>query len=169
VSGCFARAVRYPLDPSAIAHFLRVGYPGSISTLFAGSGIRASFEQSSTATRWYRAASEPRLGRALQAMHDEPERAWTVPELAHLSAMSRPSFARNFERALGQSPMQYLTDWRLTLARDYLLAGELTLEQIADRTGYSSPNAFAATFRRHVGLAPGRWRQQHSSKPSIPA
>jgi AraC-like DNA-binding protein len=55
-------------------------------------------------------------------------RAWTVPELAHLSAMSRPSFARNFELALGQSPMQYLTDWRLTLARDYLLAGELTLE-----------------------------------------
>ena len=102
-------------------------------------------------------------------MHDEPERAWTVPELAHLSAMSRPSFARNFERALGQSPMQYLTDWRLTLARDYLLAGELTLEQIADRTGYSSPNAFAATFRRHVGSAPGQWRQQHPSKPSIPA
>jgi AraC-like DNA-binding protein len=81
------------------------------------------------------------------------------------SAMSRASFARNFERALGQSPMQYLTDWRLTLARDYVLAGELTLEQIADRTGYSSPNAFAATFRRHVGLAPGQWRQQYSSQP----
>ena len=128
-------------------------------------GMRASFAQSATAPRWYHAASDPRLGRALQAMHDEPERAWTVPELAHLSAMSRPSFARNFERALGQSPMQYLTDWRLTLARDYLLAGELTLEQIADRTGYSSPNAFAATFRRHVGLAPGQWRQQYSSKP----
>jgi transcriptional regulator GlxA family with amidase domain len=58
-------------------------------------------------------------------MHDEPERAWTVPELALLSAKSRPSFARNFERGLGQSPMHYLTDWRLTLARDYLLAGEL--------------------------------------------
>jgi AraC-like DNA-binding protein len=129
--------------------------------------MRASFEQSSTAPRWYQAASDPRLGRALQAMHDEPERAWTVPELAHLSAMSRPSFARNFERALGQSPMQYLTDWRLTLARDYLLAGELTLEQIAERTGYSSPNAFSATFRRHVGLPPRRWRQQQTSKKSI--
>jgi AraC-like DNA-binding protein len=64
--------------------------------------------------------------------------------------MSRPSFARNVERALGQSPTQYLTDWRLTLARDYLLAGKLTLEQIADRIGYSSPNAFSATFRRHL-------------------
>src|SRR6266403_1437222 len=81
-------------------------------------GMRASFAQSATAPRWYHAASDPRLGRALQAIHDEPARAWTVPELAHLSAMSRPSFARNFERALGQSPMQYLTDWRLTLARE---------------------------------------------------
>lgn len=122
--------------------------------------MRASYQHSSTAPRWYRAAEDPRLGRALQMMHEHPERSWTVPELAHLSAMSRPSFARNFERALGQTPMQYLTDWRMTLAREYLLANELTLEQIAHRTGYSSPNAFAATFRRHVGLPPARWRQE---------
>lgn len=124
--------------------------------------IRAAYQHSPNAPRWYRAAEHPRLGRALQAMHENPEHSWTVPELAHLSAMSRPSFARNFERALGQTPMQYLTDWRLTLAREYLLAGELTLEQIAHRTGYSSPNAFAATFRRHLGLPPGRWRQEAS-------
>lgn len=129
--------------------------------------MRTSFDQSPTAPRWYHAASDPRLGRALQGMHDAPERAWTVPELAHLSAMSRPSFARHFERVLGQSPMQYLTDWRLTLAREYLLAGELTLEQIAHRTGYSSPSAFAATFRRRVGLPPGQWRHQHAPVPPL--
>jgi AraC-like DNA-binding protein len=126
--------------------------------------MRISFDQSPTAPGWYHAASDPRLGRALQAMHKEPERAWTVPELARLSAMSRSTFARNFERVLGQSPMQYLTDWRITLARDLLLAGELNLEQIAQRTGYGSPNAFAATFRRHVGVAPGQWRQQQVTK-----
>jgi AraC-like DNA-binding protein len=60
--------------------------------------------------------------------------------------------------------MQYLTDWRLTLARDYLLAGELTLDQIARRTGYTSPNAFAATFRRHHGLPPGRWREANAAE-----
>ena len=47
--------------------------------------------------------------------------------------------------------MQYLTDWRMTLARDYLRTGELTLALIATRTGYASPNAFAAAFRRHHG------------------
>src|SRR6266851_1239309 len=130
--------------------------------------MRAAYEHSSNAPRWYRAAENPRLGRALQAMHEGPQHNWTVPELAHLSAMSRPSFARNFERALGQPPMQYLTDWRLTLAREYLLANELTMEQIAHRTGYSSPNAFAATFRRHVGLPPGRWRQEATAQAQTP-
>jgi AraC-like DNA-binding protein len=128
--------------------------------------IRASYDRSASAPRWYLAAEDPRLGRALQAMHEEPEHRWTVPKLAQISAMSRPSFARNFERALGQTPMQYLTDWRLTLAREFLLTGELTMEQIARRTGYNSPNAFAATFRRHHGVPPGRWRQEALQAPA---
>jgi AraC-like DNA-binding protein len=127
--------------------------------------MRAAYEQSPTAPRWYQASADPRLSRALHAIHADPGHPWTVPELAARSAMSRPSFARNFERALGQAPMQYLTEWRLTLARDYLLAGEMTLPEIAHRTGYSSPNAFAAAFRRHVGQAPGTWRQEQLAKP----
>ena len=67
-----------------------------------------------------------------------------------LSAMSRPSFARNFERALGQSPMQYLTDWRLTLARDYLLAGELTWNRSP-----IAPATAPQRFRRDI--PPTRW------------
>ena len=55
--------------------------------------------------------------------------------------------------------MQYLTDWRMTLARDYLRTGELTLAQIARRTGYASPNAFAPAFRRHHGQPPGQWQR----------
>lgn len=126
--------------------------------------LRASYDQSSTAPRWYRAAEDPRLGHALRAIHEQPDRTWTVPQLAQLTAMSRPTFARNFERALGQTPMQYLTDWRLTLARDYLLSRELTLDQIARKTGYTSPNAFAATFRRHHGMPPGRWREANTQQ-----
>lgn len=131
--------------------------------------MRASLAQSPTPPRWYVASADPRLVRALHAMHANPGHPWTVPELATLSAMSRPSFARQFERALGQTPMQYLTDWRLSLARDLLLAGELSLPQIAERTGYSSPNAFAAVFRRHVGRPPGQWRQDQLTKqPTAP-
>ena len=121
--------------------------------------MRACFEQGPTAPRWYQASRDLRLSPALHAIHAEPGHPWTVPELAALSGLSRPAFARNFERSLGQAPMQYLTDWRMSLARDYLRTGGLTVAQIAGRTGYASPNAFAAAFRRHHGQPPGRWQR----------
>jgi AraC-like DNA-binding protein len=122
--------------------------------------MRASFQQSATAPKWFRASTDPRVGAALQAMHEDASRSWTVPELAALSGLSRATFARAFQESLGQAPMQYLTEWRMTLARDYLHSSESTLAQIADLTGYGSPYAFAAAFRRHHGQPPGMWRQR---------
>jgi AraC-like DNA-binding protein len=74
-------------------------------------------------------------------------------------------FARSFQRALGQAPLQYLTDLRMTLARDDLRTGQPTLAEVAERTGYSSPYAFAAAFRRHHGQPPGLWRRQNQERP----
>jgi AraC-like DNA-binding protein len=121
--------------------------------------LRASFRQSPQTPRWYQASTDPRLGPALRAIHTDAAHAWTVPELAVLSGLSRAAFARAFQHALGQAPMQYLTEWRMTLARDHLRSGDQSLAQIASRTGYTSPYAFAAAFRRHHGQPPGRWRQ----------
>ena len=59
--------------------------------------------------------------------------------------------------------MQYLTDWRMTLARDHLRNGEVGLAKTASLTGYGSPYAFAAAFRRHHGDPPGAWRQREST------
>jgi AraC-like DNA-binding protein len=122
--------------------------------------MRVGFQRSEHAPRWYQASSDPRLGPALSAMHAHPSRAWTVPELAAISGLSRAAFARIFQLALGQAPMQYLTEWRMTLARDHLRARDLTLGQVGTRIGYASPHAFAAAFQRHHGLPPGRWRQR---------
>jgi AraC-like DNA-binding protein len=63
--------------------------------------------------------------------------------------------------------MKYLADWRMTLARDLLLAQDTTLAEIASRVGYSSVYAFATAFRRHHGQPPGSWRQQEA--PGSPA
>jgi transcriptional regulator GlxA family with amidase domain len=122
--------------------------------------IRSDFRHSATAPRWYRASADSRLSAALQAMHENAARPWTVPELAAVSGLSRAAFARAFHQALGQAPMQYLTEWRMTLARDYLRASDLSLAQIADATGYGSPFAFAAAFRRHHADPPGTWRHR---------
>jgi AraC-like DNA-binding protein len=87
-----------------------------------------------------------------------------VPELARISGLSRAAFARAFGDALGQTPMQYLTDWRMALARDHLRNSDMDLAEIADLTGYGSPYAFAAAFRRHHRCPPGAWRQRQSTE-----
>lgn len=128
--------------------------------------IRSSFRQSASTPRWYRAAADPRLKAALQVMHGNPGHPWEIAELAKLSGFSRASFARAFGAALGQTPMQYLTDWRMALARDYLSSGKMDLAGIASLTGYGSPYAFAAAFKRHHGCPPGTWRQQQVTHQS---
>lgn len=126
--------------------------------------IRAGLRQSDTAPGWYHALADPRLNTALEAIHSDPAHPWTVPELASMSGLSRATFARLFQRVLGQAPMQYLTDWRMTLARDLLRSDQATLAQIAVRIGYASPYAFGTAFHRHHGQPPGRWRR-HQPAP----
>jgi AraC-like DNA-binding protein len=125
-------------------------------------GLRAGLTRSATAPAWFRAASDPRLSPALQAMHAHAGQPWTVDELAKLANMSRATFARVFQQALGQAPMTYLSDWRMTLARDLLLVQDTTLAEIAGRVGYSSVYSFATAFHRHHGQPPGRWRQREA-------
>jgi len=130
--------------------------------------IRSDFRTSATAPRWYRALADPRLSAALQAMHEDAGHPWTVPELAAISGLSRAAFARTFRDVLGQTPMQYLTDWRMALARDHLRTGELSTAGIARTVGYSSPYAFAAAFRRHHDEPPGAWRARESLRDQAP-
>jgi len=100
-------------------------------------------------------------------MHSSPGKPWTVDDLARLCAMSRATFARVFHQVLEQAPMQYLTDWRMTLARDVLLSQTATLDEIAAQTGYSSVYAFATAFRRHHGEPPRRWQQRELAAATV--
>jgi AraC-like DNA-binding protein len=122
--------------------------------------LRTGLAQSADAPRWFTASADPRLSPALRAMHEDAAHAWTIPQLAGISGLSRAAFARIFTQALGQTPMHYLTDWRMALARDHLRTTDLTLAEIAERTGYGSPYAFAAAFQRHHHQPPGAWRRQ---------
>ena len=120
--------------------------------------LREHLDRTATPPTWYTGAGHPGLRAPLQAMHEHPGHAWTVPELASLAGVSRATFARTFRQVLGRTPMSYLTDWRMTLARDDLRGGTDTLEAVARRYGYGSPYAFSAAFSRHHGRPPGRWR-----------
>jgi AraC-like DNA-binding protein len=98
------------------------------------------------------------VARALDAMMQDPSRRWTVAELARIAGLSRAAFARRFRRALGVSPLRYLTDLRMRFAAEQLTTGADKLAAIAARVGYTSEFAFAKAFKRAFGISPGTFR-----------
>jgi AraC-like DNA-binding protein len=116
---------------------------------------------------WLAGLSDPHVGRVLTLLHAEPARAWTVDELARRAAMSRAALAKRFVELVGETPMQYLTGWRMQLARRLLSESPSGLAEIAARVGYDSEAAFNRAFRRAVGVPPASWRQAKTSSRRI--
>lgn len=108
---------------------------------------------------WSLAGRDPLVGRALELIHDEPARAWTVAELAQCCFVSRATLASRFRKAVGVPPMAYLSQWRLTLAGEKLITGDSTAASIAAELGFSSPFAFSAAFKRSFGMGPSAYRR----------
>jgi AraC-like DNA-binding protein len=121
--------------------------------------LRAWFARpDADAPGWYRAYSDPVVGRALRLIHDDPARQWTVAELATESGVSRAAFARRFNELVGEPPMTFLTDWRLSLAADLLLEPDATIGSVAYQVGYSTPFALSTAFKRVRGISPRQHR-----------
>lgn len=110
-------------------------------------------------TGWAAALNDPATTAALQAMHGDPARPWTVATLAAEAGLSRAPFARRFTALLGQPPLTYLTWWRMTTAARLLQESDAPLHAVATRVGYSSEFAFANAFKRRYGTAPGKYRR----------
>jgi AraC-like DNA-binding protein len=102
---------------------------------------------------------EAGLEKAEQLMRAEPERRWTVAELARRAAMSRPVFARKFTAEFGRSPLRYLTELRMERAAELLRGSELGLAEIGERVGYASEFAFNRAFKRWSAVPPGTYRR----------
>lgn len=104
------------------------------------------------------ALGDPQLARALQAMHEQVGRVWTVETLAAEAGLSRSGFAARFQQAMGTPPLQYLTEWRMQRALQALKDRGTSLAEVAAQLGYESPAAFSKAFRKHVGCPPSAWR-----------
>jgi AraC-like DNA-binding protein len=103
---------------------------------------------------WLFGLSDERIGRALNAMHLEPSRAWTVESLAGTAAMSRSIFSNRFTAAVGVPPLRYLTRWRLSIAAELLHAGKFKVAEVAQKAGYGSEAAFSRAFKAEFGYPP---------------
>lgn len=108
---------------------------------------------------WLGALRDDRIGRAIGLMHREPERRWTVAELARAVAMSRSAFAARFTALAGEAPLAYLARWRMALAAGWLRDGDDRIGEIAERAGYQTEAAFSKAFKRWAGVAPSIYRR----------
>jgi AraC-like DNA-binding protein len=104
--------------------------------------------------------ADAQLARALSHIHADVRRGWTVAELARRAGMSRSVFARRFAEAVGAAPVEYLLAWRMALAKDRLINGRGTLEEIAAAIGYKSASAFSTAFSQRVGCPPSDYAGQ---------
>ncbi|HTD06579.1 AraC family transcriptional regulator [Undibacterium sp.] len=103
--------------------------------------------------------ADAQLARALTAMHENPERPWSLEALAEQAAMSRSAFASRFKKLVGVGPADYLTDWRMTLAKKQLRQGR-TVKLIAPELGYANASALSRVFAQRMGVSPRQWLAQ---------
>ena len=111
-------------------------------------------------TSWLRGIKDPVVGRAIAAVHSHPNEAWSVQRLADDVALSPSRFAARFSASVGDSPMAYISKWRMNLASRTLVNSRQSIDQIAANAGYESLAAFSRAFKKHMGLSPAAWRAQ---------
>jgi AraC-like DNA-binding protein len=108
--------------------------------------------------------SDMNLRRAIGAFHKTPAKVWTVELLAQVAGMSRTSFAVLFQKKMKMTPMQYVTEWRMEIAKKHLCNSTSTLSETAEKAGYSSDSAFARTFKKETGYTPAGFKKIATSQ-----
>jgi AraC-like DNA-binding protein len=131
---------------------------GRIATTVVSVALRSWSEMGCATQRWLNRVDDPFIARAVDAMHADPGRSWTLEALARLAAMSRSAFAERFRAAVDRTPLGYLAELRMEAAKRMLVRGDESVAEIASTLGYASEDGFSRAFRRHTGSAPSRWR-----------
>ena len=122
--------------------------------------MRAMFStKRARAPGWVTALADRRIARAIHAVHADIARRWTVADMAKEGGVSRSSFAAAFAAAVGQSPLDYVTNWRMYRAKVLLTSSTSSLTDIAISVGYDSDTALSRAFKRRVGVPPGTFRR----------
>jgi AraC-like DNA-binding protein len=131
-----------------------------LSNLLLIQALRSHIQSSPTeSTGWLRALSDSHIGAALNSMHQRIGHPWTVASLASEAGMSRSAFAQRFKALMNESPLEYLTRWRMYRGSGLLRESDRKLADVAQAVGYDSDGAFHKAFKRVLGIAPGEYRR----------
>jgi transcriptional regulator GlxA family with amidase domain len=112
-------------------------------------------------TGWLAGARDAVVGKSLALLHRRPSHPWTIAELAAEVGLSRSALVERFTRYLSDSPIAYVTGWRMRLAAQALMATSKGVADIAAEVGYESEAAFNRAFKRVFGVPPAQYRRKN--------
>jgi len=121
--------------------------------------FRTLGEQSEVSLTWLHALNDPRLAHAIDHILDDPGALHSVESLADVACMSRSAFSKHFHDAFSRSPMALVNHVRLERPAKMLNTGQASIEQIANRVGFSSRSHFSRAFKKHTGISPASYHQ----------
>jgi len=121
--------------------------------------IRAYLEQAAPDNGFLSALSDPRISKALKLMQDSPQNDWTLESLASEIGMSRSVFFNRFKKLVHETPLSYLTNWRIRQAQKLLTTDNSNISEIAAKVGYQSESAFNRIFKSKTGQTPAVYRR----------
>lgn len=127
--------------------------------------IRGFIQDTEMPAGWLKALTDEQLRPALELIHEQPAKGWSLEDLARASSMSRTVFAKRFRDVAGTPPLAYLTNWRMLLAQRELRGSDTRVGALAFTLGYSSESAFSSAFKRHLGESPLAYRTRVRQEP----
>lgn len=154
-----AQSIRYALEQGSGHQVGSDVVTAKVAEMLFVEALRGYMESLPPAqTGWLSGLRDPHIGKCLSLLHADPARRWTVAELARTVNLSRSVLAGRFVELVQLSPMQYLKQWRLSMAADMLRKHPDSLARVADIIGYESEAAFSRAFKRSYGVSPSQWR-----------
>jgi AraC-like DNA-binding protein len=155
-----AQSIRYALEQGSGHQAGSDVVTAKVAEMLFVEALRGYMESLPPAqTGWLSGLRDPHIGKCLSLMHADPTHDWTVAELARAVNSSRSVLAARFVELVNVSPMQYLKQWRLSMAAGMLRNRRDNLARIADAIGYESEAAFSRAFKKSYGISPGQWRR----------
>jgi AraC-like DNA-binding protein len=159
-AGCMAQLLQMAIDETATRRSGSETVLSRVAELMFVEVVRKYIETlPKDAAGWLSGLRDPNVSQALALIHGRPAEAWTLERLALEVGLSRSAFADRFQHFVQDTPMQYLTRWRMQLATHLLNRQGVGLAQVAAEVGYESEAAFNRAFKRCMGVPPGAWRR----------
>jgi AraC-like DNA-binding protein len=121
--------------------------------------VRHCIEKSLVRQGVFAAMQDSRLASVLHMIHSEPWHPWTIAEFCARVGLSKTVLTDKFKKLVGASPVEYLTDWRMQIAAQWLRESGMTIDRVAERCSYDSVPAFSKAFKRTFGVSPGAFRR----------